>query len=438
MGTSPNTYSLRTVWNAMYQITHYKEAVYTVIAEESLSKDVRPGITVKRSYASNIYSQNMGDDGSYSPQAFTDTDESLTIDQRKEASVTIEELKKIQTHLPTQRKYGEKSMNALFQQIDADVLSSAVTGANSIMDDGFLGGTSGNGIAASAANIANIFTGADTVLRLNNVRYNTQAKFTGKVKLDSRNRMGVAIITPYVNQALTLYLGSKTSKMGDEVSIKGYANFFANFNVFVSNNLPWSGEMVLATNPTDGDTITINGVTLTAKGTVDAGVTAGQFKIASTAAKTVTNLKAFLNAPTTTVADATDAGYNALSAANASLLQNLTATQINPVSAAGTTLKIVMAGYGNVIVSQVMTAAANLWTAAKQQSHCIFGVNNSISLAMQKEPNLYINPVSRKVAKDYVTWTSYGMKVFNDQKYQLIDVPIDSHSFLTAPTNVTY
>jgi len=50
-------------------------------------------------------------------------------------------------------------------------------------------------------------------------------------------------------------------------------------------------------------------VTITFKSTVDAGVTAGQVKIATTAALTVTNLVAFLNAPNTTVADAANAGY---------------------------------------------------------------------------------------------------------------------------------
>lgn len=427
-GNSPNTYSTRTVWNAMYQVTHYKEAVYPVIAEESLSKDVRPGITVKRSYASNIVANTMGTDGSYTPQGFTDTDESLTVDQRKEATVTIEELSKIQTHLDVQRKYAEKSMNALFTQIDADVLGQAYLGASSAIDDGFLGGTAGNGLTVNGGNVANLFTAADTVLRLNNVRYNTQAKFTGNVKVDRRTRMGVAIITPYVNQALTLYLGSKTSKLGDEVSIKGYSTFFSNFNVFVSNNLPWTCQLVMPTEASDGDTFTINGVTFTAKTSL--GSTSGNIAIGGSATAFATNVAAALNALGTTTAT-----FVALSSANQALLANTSAVVDATVN---TTVDITMNGYGNVIVSSTFTSGNNSFPATKQKSHQIFGVNNSISVAMQKEPNLYINPVSQKVAKDYVTWTAYGRKVFNDQKYQMIDAQINSSGWLTAPTTSTY
>ena len=60
--------------------------------------------------------------------------------------------------------------------------------------------------------------------------------------------------------------------------------------------------------PTDGDTIVMKvadqTITITFKTTVDAGVTAGQAKIASTVDLTRANLVAFLNAPGTTVADA--------------------------------------------------------------------------------------------------------------------------------------
>ncbi len=416
----------------MYQVTHYKEAVYPVIAEESLSKDVRPGITVKRSYASNIVANTMGTDGSYVPQGFTDTDESLTVDQRKEATVTIEELSKIQTHLDVQRKYAEKSMNALFTQIDADVLGQAQQGASSVIDDGFLGGTTGNGLSIGPSNIANLFVAADAVLRLNNVRYNTQAKFTGNVKVDRRARMGVAIITPYVNQALTLYLGSKTSKLGDEISIKGYSTFFSNFNVFVSNNLPWTAKLLLATVATAGDTFTINGVTFTFQAS---GAAAGNVQVCDTAAHQATNIANALNAVGTAITNTASAGYVPVSAANQLLLSNMSAVVD---ATTNTTVDITMNGYGNVIVSSSFTSANNSFPTTQQKSHCIFGVNNSISVAMQKEPNLYINPVSQKVAKDYVTWCAYGRKVFNDQKYQLIDAAINSSSFLTAPTSQTY
>jgi hypothetical protein len=90
-----------------------------------------------------------------------------------------------------------------------------------------------------------------------------------------------------------------------------------------------------------------------------------------------------------------------------------------------------------------MTTATNLWTLATQVQHNIFGVNKSISVVIQKAPNLDIlqaNPQansgnSGRVGSDFVTWTAYGIKVFRDQSPMLVDVQIRTDSFTAAPAN---
>ena len=280
-------------------------------------------------------------------------------------------------------------------------------------DDGSLGGTSGNGITASAGNIQNMFTTAQMNLQLQNVVYNPNKQYTGKVKLDKLETYPVAIISPQVNNFLLQYLGAKTSKMGDEVSVKGYQGMFMGFNIFVSNNLGWSANMILSTNPTAEDTITINAVTFEF---VAAPGDAGEVVIGSTATTTTTNLKNALNALGTTIANGADAGYFAITTANQNLLKNLTATS------SGTTLSIIMTGYGSVVVSQSMTAAVNVWTAAKQVQHCLFTVSNSIDLVIQKNPTLFINPVSGKVGRDFATWSAYGKHLLAVLKSFLISL----------------
>jgi hypothetical protein len=231
------------------------------------------------------------------------------------------------------------------------------------------------------------------------------------------------------------YMIARVTVNGDQYAVNGYRGNFGDFEVFVANTLPYTARLALSVNPTDGDTITIKGVVITFKSTVDGGVTAGQVKIASTVALTNTNLAAFLNAPATTVADATNAGYNSLAAATltengftiskASALHGLVAT------ADATGVNIVIKGAGKQTVSSSLTNAANLFTVAKQCIQSLFVIAKNVCLAIRQEPEIYENPVSQKVARDYVMWTVYDNKVFQDQARAIIALSVAANGFTT-------
>src|SRR3954462_3201931 len=154
MGSNPNTMTFKTVFNAEYQMSHFKEPVYQIFADTRLESGLDKGQTVSRSYASDVQVNDMGADGSYSTQAITDTAETLTINKEKEASIYVKKLDQLQAHLPVKQKYARKLANALINQIDADVLLAAYQGAGTTLDDGSFGGTSTNGHTATATNIA--------------------------------------------------------------------------------------------------------------------------------------------------------------------------------------------------------------------------------------------------------------------------------------------
>lgn len=427
MATNPNTMTFKQVFSAEYQMSHFKEPVYQIFADTRLEAGLTKGQIINRSYASDVVVNDMGGDGSYSTQAITDTQESLTVNKEKESSIYIKKLDELQAHLPLKQKYGKKLANALINQIDADVLLAIYQGAGTTMDDGSFAGTSGNGFTVTASNVATVFSTAMQKLRLKNVVYNK--RFQGGSKLEIPEGMPSAAISPEILTYIELFLGGKDTLLADKVSQNGYTGYFMGFECFSSNALPWTGTFALSVNPTDGDTMVINGVTLTFKTTVDAGVTAGQVKIASTVALTNTNLAVFLNAGgATTAADATNTGYNAVSAANQKLLKNMTWT------ATATATSVVAAGWGTVVVSQTMTSASNLWTIAKQQLHMIFALSNSCSLVVQKTPELEENFVSGKIGRDYIAWTVYGIKVFVDQAPQIVQLAVASSNFTAAAT----
>lgn len=426
MAANPNTFGgIPETWNKEYQITHSKMPVYPAISNYRLAAGLKKGDTTHRSYASTLRAKVMGADGSYSTQAVTDTDETLVIDKEYETSVYIKSLDELQNSLPVRAKYARESMVAIFNQIDGDVLG-LYDQFTQTLDDGDMGGTAGNGVTITTANVKKMFFTAKKLLQRQNILMDNGAKFTGFKSEDDKSAMGVAVISPDVYQNLLEALDGKDTAFGDVVAKSGHAGMFANFNIFNSNSLGWSAVLALATNPTDGDTITINGVVITFVATLSAASGATEVHIASTVDITRANLAEYLNAEgADSETEATDTGYSSATAAEQLLLANITATNSNSAD----TLSIKMTGWGSVAVSETLTAGADVWTAAKQVQHCLFGVANAIDVVLQKEPSMEINPVSGKIGKDIVTWTACGYKVFNEAKAMMIDAWVRTDAY---------
>jgi hypothetical protein len=419
-----NIMTFKTVFNAEYQMSHFREPVYQILSDTSLESSLTKGQTVARSYASDVTVNDMGADGSYVVQAITDTQETLVVNKEKEASIYVKDLDLLQAHLPVKRKYGRKLANALINQIDGDVLLAVYNGAGTSMDDGSFAGTVGNGFTVNATNVATVFVTAMQKLRLKNVVYNR--RFQGGMKLEVPEGMPVATISPEILSYIELYLGGKDTLLGDQVSRNGYSGYFMGFELFVSNALPWTGTLALATNPTAGDTVTINGVTWTARAVP---AVAGEFDIGADADATRVILQNAINGSATGQNSA--AGYFEVSAANRALLKNITATDVP----ASDIMNVVASGWGTVVVSETLTAAADIWTLAKQQLHVIFSLSKSCSLVIQKEPSLTQRPSpNARIGDDYIAWTVYGIKVFTDQAPQIVQLSVRSDAFTAAST----
>ena len=423
MGANPNTMTFQTVFSKEYQMSHFKEPVYQILADTRLESDLVQGQVISRSYASDVQVNDMGADGSYSTQAITDTAETLTINKEKEASIYIKKLDELQAHLPLKVKYGRKLANALINQIDGDVLLAAYQGAGTTLDDGSFAGTSGNGFTLTASNIATVFVTAMQKLRLNNVVYNK--RFQGGMKLEVPEGMPIAVISPEMLSYIELYLGGKDTLLGDQVSRNGYAGYFMGFELFVSNSLAWTATLELPTIPTDTDTLVINGVTLTADAD-GAAVGAGHYSIQAAVDDAAASLVQLINGTGTAGAD----NYIDVSAADRRKLKNITASYDTGTNL----LTLVSSGWGTVEVSETFTAAGNVFTTGKEIIHPIFALSKSLSLVVQKNPSMEENFVSSKIGRDYIAWTVYGIKVFQDQAPMIVALSVRSDAFTASDT----
>ena len=432
MAANPNTIPLMTTWTKEFQSTHYKIPVYPAISNYRLKSDLKKGNTVKRTYARQLVAKNMGGGGEFTRQTVINTEESLVVNYEKDASFYIKSLDEIQDHLPTRTKYARNSNVAIHQQIDANVLGQYASFTNALDASNF-SGTSGNGIELTSANVPQLFSGVNLLLQRANIFINIAVKFTAVKAEDSQFDMGVAVISPDVMNKIIERLEGKASALGDTVGVQGHVGKYMGYELFVSNALAWTGQLYLPTNPTDGDTITINGVVITFKDTVDAGITAGQVEIGSTVDVTRATLSTFITGGgATTTADGT-VGTNAVSAtpdssgfSDQDRLSNITATNNNTTD----TMSLVALGKGYVRVAETLTAAANVWTTGLQIQHCLIGVANAIDVVIQAEPSMDSRKRDGFVGYDVITWAAYGIKVFNDGLAKMVDVKISTESYI--------
>lgn len=436
-GANPNTIPLKTQWEAAFQLNHYKLAVYPILARMSMKAVLSEGNILKRTYSSDGIAGDMGNNGSYATTAAVNTEESLTIDTKKYFATQWPSWEKLLWHLENDKEYRDKAIARLVNQTDADILAKVAAGASNTLDDGSFGGTTGNGWAPTNGNIFSMFTKANKILRLANTDYpNGNVPFTGNVKLDKSRKFKVAVVDAQSVQLLEEYLGTKNSKLGDDVSNQGYVQMFMGFNVFVSNNLPFTVTLKSndgSTNFNDTETLVIAGVTLTLNTSLSA--TPGSIHIASSLALSLTNIAASINAPFTTVGSGTNVGFTALTTTEVNtttkaLVWGLPTQGGGNISAVvvGTTIVITIKGASSTTATTTSAVAA--FAAAQKITQCVFAVTKCIDLVMKRSPAAEINPVNGQIAKDLVVWNLYGSNVYHDQAPQIVTVNVKADSSL--------
>lgn len=444
-----NTFDFKEVWENQYEISHYLAPVYKAIADESQRGDLYQGKVLHRTAVGDFITNSMGTTGAYTPQNWVETDETLTIDQAREVSVTLLEQQLYMTHLPNAVKRSEKTMNRLFNWIDGDVFSVAYQNAGNILDASALSGQAsdvGVPITVSQANIPNIFFTAEQVLIANNIDYQPTGKWTGQYKIDKTATVPVAVISSQMYNYLGLYLGGKVTELGDRVSQSGHVGQFGGFNVFVSNALPWSVQMQLPVAPTTGDTLTfMYGVTKNVNGTsgsqavtfkfVTSATNPGEITLSATATTNATRLAAVLNSP---YVSTISTNYIPLVQTAQTIMQQQLLNGITAVvdATVATSVDIIVQGMGNIPVSQTFVSSSNVFS--NPATHCIFSVSRSISLIMPRMAQITQRPTpAYTVSTDFIAWAYWGRKVFADQSPQLIDVPVSTTGFTTMPNTTT-
>lgn len=349
--------------------------------------------------------------GTYTPGSdITDKDlnsssESLTVNTWKYASVYVDDTDLKQNLLNAGEVAAQSMQRQHNNRIEQAVLTE-VTNSKYTLDAAAVGGASGSNISLNTDNAHQLFTAANTKLN------NTDAPMQGRC----------AVIGGHILEQLQLTNAGRVTNLGDNVLANGVVGPLFNWQIVYNNNLPYTAVLTLTVQPTDGDTVTIAGVLFTFKTTL--GTTAGNVHICSDATHSRANLATSINAPDTTVASATDAGFVAVAVEDAFLLMEKRA--ITAVDDAST--KITITGFGDIVVASSFTSASNSWGSQRQDA--LFMVRGSIDLVVQIPTKVEVTRVEKRFGERVKSLAGYGKKTYTDGARKMVWVKIDASTWV--------
>lgn len=412
-----NTNVFETKLSKRMQVTRYTTPVYAAQASFEERANLENGQSVVRPTFGRLYADSYTRGSDMTEQNYAEGSETLTVDQTPAILLTADDFDKIQHKTDVQARLASDGIKAINKVIDADYLAEVVNAANTL-DAGDFGGTSGQGITIDATNILKIFPAASRKMKLRDV--DIVGLSDPRPQMGNMKPMGAgafADLNPYLSEQLGYSLAGRETVGGDQIGNNGYVRNYFHFDCYDTTNGYWTATLGMATQPTDGDTVTVNGVVFTFKTVL--GSTAGNVLIGASADTAATNLAALINAPDTTTAQGV-----ALSTANQNLLRKITATANNSVD----TITFTAKGYGYVVVSETLTAAADVWSL--QISHNMLGQKGSVDMVLQDEVRVRLSDIPKQFGTYVKPSCLYGKKTFTEGTLSLVDVKVNSASWL--------
>ena len=186
--------------------------------------------------------------------------------------------------------------------------------------------------------------------------------------------MRAAVLGPRTVARLRRAKSDRESRLGDSVLANGVVGPWQGWTVVQSNNLPYSATLELATEPTNGDTVTIAGVTFEFQDDLD-NVTDGYVGVLCG-----TNVDTTRAALVACINDSGTAGttYVQMGAKENFIIRRkrrITATNDNSND------EMTIAGFGDIAVSDDLTDTTDTW--ADQQQESVFMIRGAIDLVLQ-------------------------------------------------------
>lgn len=392
-------------WASAFQTLYKPYSVYGQIAE-MMSTDVKQGYKLNRVLPATTYIQKITPGSDLSLQDLNATNQYLEVDKYRGGLFPIYDWEVAQTNLPLMKQYGKNMSIDLTNVIDSDYLYEARNAASTIDASSVGGGTAGVPLTVTGSNILNAITTAKESLFNTSFGYSDGDLFCA--------------VDPGTIQIMEAYDLGRETPGGDRAiengAFQGRMWRFAGVDFYVTANYTRQIVLALATQPTDGDTVTltVGGTAVTFTFVAAIGTTPGNVLIGADVDTTRASFVALVNDPRTT-----SATQVALSAANAALFET-SMTAVNSNSANTATF---YAKGKSISGTETLTDATDGFNATYAGKHLMFGRRNkTAAMALQIVPDVMLTQEPRQPTKNVLYQTSYGIKTFNDNAQNSVDL----------------
>ena len=382
-----------------YQEIFQKVLVAKMIANTRFESVLKYGASVARvAYdISAVYVRSVTRGSASTIDALTDSSETLTINKEYEAVFHVSDGEATQTG---PLNPGEVIGGQIAIKVAADLdyrIFAEVLNAFQTFDTGDLTtlASSGTPVTLNSTTVPQMVTRLPAKLR-----HGANQTITNMA----------LVVDAYAASDIEQFLLGKQFSIVESVFQNGYAGPIATASVYVSENLTSSVTLTISTQPSDADTVIVNGVTFTFNTTLT--TTAGSVLISGSAANANTNLAALVNTPGTTTTFGTK-----LSTTNANIINQISKLA---ATAAATTTKFV--GAGRLVVSGAMTATVNTWSA--NMIHCYYGKMGAIDLVVQDLKEVDMRQTADRRGTNVFSSYLAGIKTFADGAKKFLDVQI--------------
>lgn len=375
----------------------------TLVAKEIMNTRFEPTLTYGGSVTrvamdlSNVLVRTTVRGSASTIDSITDTAESLTVNLEKEVAFHISDGEVTQTGpLKAMQFAGKELARKLAIDLDGRCFAQVVNAAYTF-DNGDLttGTASGTAITLNSTTVPQMTTRLGAKLRFRN---NQEVMTNMALVVDS-----------YAASDISQFIISKNIDLAGAVFKNGYVGDVSTAQMYISENLTSTSVLSIATTPTDGDTVTLAGVTFTFKTTL--GSTAGNVAIGGSADAARLNLSELINSPATT-----DAGQVALSAADQITMAKYVAVD----NATANTMTVTGTGTGRTLVSETLTDATDAWT--KNYIHAYYGKKGAIDLVIQDQKEVDVRQTADRRGNNVFSSYLAGLNTFADGAKKFLDV----------------
>lgn len=385
---------------------HYAEATQETLEKTLTAMDLAGMIDIPNGTTKNLPLVKMRATGNYTKytnQTISDVttgNDTIVINTTPMVNFAIDDIDEAEDYIDVKSEVISDASYQIKRRIDGDFFAQVANAKWKYDANGF-------GLNTGTLSPVTLTTGASQ-----NISTTYGKAKAGLVQMGANEGKLAMGVDPFVTADLTT-LGMETNVSGvaDVSYTRGFQGKFGGMNVYGVSTLYSTTTLDLATNPTAGDYVVVQGVKFTFVAAIG---TAGDVLIGVSADASCQNLVAAVNG-----AAGAGSTYTEIDSDDRAILEGVTATD-------GTNLATFVSKNGALMALSSMTNASNDFQA--QVTYTFIMEKGAIKMALRNGVKVESAREPKALVTNYFIYARYGLKVTTRSKQKIVCIPVVSAS----------